>query len=876
MGTSNAALERLWKAADFRPNPQQRQAIEYVGGPLFLTAGPGSGKTRVLLWRTVNLIVVHGAKPEDIFLSTFTEKAAHQLREGLRTLLALVTERTGRYYDLANMYVGTVHSLCQRIISDRRFSPDRRRPKAPLLMDALSQYLYLYRDRDWQRLVSSVSWSHSVTEINKFFGDSYRGQPSRSRHKAVTSCIGLFNRLSEECLEPGIARPRAKNRILRRLIDLYAEYRKSLADANPVLTDFALLQQAALRVLQDPGNSPGENGAGTAFKHVIVDEYQDTNTIQERLIFALAASNRSVCVVGDDDQALYRFRGATVENFVSFTQRCQRYFGIKPKVIPLETNYRSRKRIVGFYCDFITHHTCDWRRDGKGKLHYRVPKDLKAQRKDDGISVIASAPEQPTVVCAEIASLVKRILDSGKVDDPNQVAFLYPSLKSPQVQRMKNALENEGLTVYAPRAGTFLEVPEATDMLGLMMHIFGTPQRGDRSGRDYNNFYNWIDSARLRARHLSSSDVALDRYIHLRRNEIQQVIDDYEALVKVSVRQGWDLSSSYNIESMKKALVNARGLSDRAKRTILSSYVERLIRARANNRPFTLKYMILRSTSLDWNVLDLFYRLCGFKHFRKMFDLAENATKDEGPLCNLSLLSQYLARFLDEYNTSVLSAEFLAEHKFQQTFFASYLYALFRRGESEYEDADDPFPRGRIPFLTIHQAKGLEFPIVILGNLRKKNDEPQPIERIIQPLLNRNGEPLHRMAEFDVMRMFYVALSRAKNLLVLAHYRGRGQSVNDPFGSMLDDAFPRISRFKVQSLPKADVAKDELPKTYSYTGDFLLYKRCPRQYMAFRKYGFAPARSQTMFFGSLVHQTIDDLHQHLIALRGANGQEKTT
>src|SRR5206468_9403733 len=99
-----------------------------------------------------------------------------------------------------------------------------------------------------------------------------------------------------------------------------------------------------------------------------------------------------------------------------------------------------------------------------------------------------------------------------------------------------------------------------------------------------------------------------------------------------------------------------------------------------------------------WNVLDLFYRVCGFRHFRKMFDQAESVKRDEGPICNLSLLSQYIARFLDEYNVSVLSAHFLSDDKFQQTFFASYLYALFRRGEGEYEDAEDPFPHGRIPF----------------------------------------------------------------------------------------------------------------------------------------------------------------------------------
>jgi DNA helicase-2/ATP-dependent DNA helicase PcrA len=128
MPSATPTLEELWKAADFDPNPRQRQAITYIGGPLYLTAGPGSGKTRVLLWRALHLIVHHQVKPEDIFLSTFTEKAAKQLKEGLIALLGLVTERTDNYYDLANMYIGTLHSLCQRIISDRRFSPDRQRP----------------------------------------------------------------------------------------------------------------------------------------------------------------------------------------------------------------------------------------------------------------------------------------------------------------------------------------------------------------------------------------------------------------------------------------------------------------------------------------------------------------------------------------------------------------------------------------------------------------------------------------------------------------------------------------------------------------------------------------------------------------------------
>src|SRR5439155_15483594 len=152
---------------------------------------------------------------------------------------------------------------------------------------------------------------------------------------------------------------------------------------------------------------------------------------------------------------------------------------------------------------------------------------------------------------------------------------------------------------------------------------------------------------------------------------------------------------------------------------------------------------------------------------------------------------------------------------------------LFRRGESEYENAEDPFPRGRIPFITVHQSKGLEFPVVILANPRK-DPKLQRIEEIVAPLLTRKGEPFDRMPTFDVMRMFYVALSRAKNLLVLHHLRGRGQRLHEAFADLMSAGIPRIPNFKVSTVPAAILEDQELPQSYSYTGDFLLYRKCPR------------------------------------------------
>jgi len=248
-----------------------------------------------------------------------------------------------------------------------------------------------------------------------------------------------------------------------------------------------------------------------------------------------------------------------------------------------------------------------------------------------------------------------------------------------------------------------------------------------------------------------------------------------------------------------------------------------------------------------------------------MFDAAEDKG-DEGPVANLSLITQYLSRFLDE-RIAMITADLLVEKTLQIVFF-SYLYSLYRLGESELEDADDPFPKGRVPFLTIHQSKGLEFPVIILGNLRKENRGPNQNEKIVHPLLNRpQGEPLDRMPEFDIMRMFYVALSRAKNLVVLAHFKGAGQRINKPFNNLLNGDFPRIADLDLKTIPNAELKEEDLPKSYSFTSDYLLYQKCPRQYMIFRKFSFVPSRSQTMFFGSLVHRTLEDLHHELIRRR---------
>jgi DNA helicase-2/ATP-dependent DNA helicase PcrA len=642
------------------------------------------------------------------------------------------------------------------------------------------------------------------------------------------------------------------------LATMYSSYRDQLAERQSLpRTDFSLIQQEAYKAVS------GMEGAGHVFRHVIVDEYQDTNTIQERFFFALAKGHSNICVVGDDDQALYRFRGATVENFVEFPSRCQRYLGCQPRRIPLSVNYRSRPPIVEYYGDFMGQ--CDWSsNDGSG--HYRVlDKKIVPDRPDDGAAVVRTACAEPEDCFREIAALVCELLRTGKVQDPNQVAFLYPSLKSVQVGRMKDALEARGLKVYAPRAGRFLEVEESTEVFGTLALMVGSPGLGryvPGGSGDWNTYRTWLHNAKARAQELVAGDPILETYIDDRKAEIQRTIADRKALLKVVQRHKWDPGQPYGIDVMKRPLASAAGLSEAGRRNIVSRRFERAARSAVESgRPFALQYVLRRAASLDWTLLDAFYRLCGMAHFREMFDLAERG-EDEGPICNLALISQYLRRFMDEYAT-MITADLLHDGMLSRLLFGSYLFALWRLAESEYEDRENPFPRGRIPFLTIHQAKGLEFPVVVLANPAKSDRGPQRVEVMVRPFLQRDeGEPLDRVSEFDIMRLFYVALSRAQNLLVIAYLSGR--PIHPTIRETLSE-LPTLDQLDLDSVPAPREPDKDLPRFFSYTGDYLAYRRCPRHYMIFRKYGFEGARTQTAFFGSLIHRTLDDLHNYLIA-----------
>ena len=879
----STTIEELWRLKGFNPNPSQKEAILHTNGPLFLTAGPGSGKTRVLLWRTINLIVFRGVAPEKIYLSTFTEKAAKQLRDGLRTLLALATNKTGQPYDISAMSIGTVHSICRRLITDKRFSKDGDRGYAPKLHDELGQFFKIYGRSFWSKLIEAADFEspeNAIQLINAYFDKMGKDGPLRSRFTAAVEVINLFNRFSEESYVP--TDKKTGDDILDKLITMYKAYLAELnKDEFIKEVDFSLLQQAAYNHISSLEK------AGGIFEHIIIDEYQDTNAIQEKLFFALAKGNKNICVVGDDDQALYRFRGATVENLVDFPARCEKAIGVKPRRIDLSVNYRSRKKIVDSYKAFIE--LINWKKEPPKAGYYRIhDKNITAYRTDPNPSVLVTSHAVSEAVYDEVARFVYKLKVSKKIEDYSQIAFLFPSLKSTRLQGYKIAFDNlnetmrlkgtpDELKIYAPRAGSFLEVEEATAIWGLINVLFSTPENDEHPDFLSEKYKHWMDICKSIAGLLCKEDKQLDQYINDRRCEIALIMKDYEILAKIAKKAKLKLDEPFK-QSMIRVFSDAPGLSAKGKKNLSNKYFIDTIKQREKDGvPFHTSYIISRCTSLDWSILDLFYHLCGFSHFRKMFQLAQDGSatgcRDEGPICNLALISDYLSRFMEQYSP-IITASFLNKNAFYHSFFHSFTYAIYRLDETEYENPEDPFPKGRISFLTIHQSKGLEFPVVVLGNL-KRIEKVDRKEIIIRSLLKKEGEPLDKIAKFDNMRMFYVAMSRAKNLLILPRFSTTKSPEKTPAPHQLYASdefreflmagnFPQIDEFNIKTLPDVQLEKEDLGKTYSYTGDYFMYERCPRQYMIFNQYEFVPSRSQTMFFGSLIHRTIEDLHNILI------------
>jgi DNA helicase-2/ATP-dependent DNA helicase PcrA len=287
-------------------NPQQREAVEAIDGPVLILAGAGSGKTRVITYRIARLIDSIGVPPDSILAVTFTNKAASEMASRVE---AIVGTRT-----VAKPLISTFHSFCVRLL---------RRDIDVLQINGKGyrKDFVIYDETDQQSVVKAA--------MKRLGIDTKQTTPS--------SVLGRISWAKNHMLDPQQVYLESADPQTEKIAHIYEVYRQELAKSNAL--DFDDLLLYAVRVLKASGET--RERYNRRYRHLLVDEYQDTNRPQYELMRMLAGSEHNVCAVGDEDQSIYSWRGADIRNILEFEQDFP-----EARIIRLEQNYRSTQNIL--------------------------------------------------------------------------------------------------------------------------------------------------------------------------------------------------------------------------------------------------------------------------------------------------------------------------------------------------------------------------------------------------------------------------------------------------------------------------------------------------------------------------------------------------
>ena len=501
-----------------RPTPEQEAILRHPQGPAWVLAGPGSGKTEVLTLLVLRLLYVENdpaqserMQPEAIFVTTFTEKAARNLEDRISHYRnQIVSQRPDLIaIDISKLRLGTLHGLCNDLLQEHR-APNYQNVR---LMDELESSMFVYEH------VSIVGAPNPTNDRPFWTHFAYLFSPREwqstwtylpSKWNMTAALTKLFNRIVEDRISTSAMRTSGGQWI--RLADLYDEYRAKLQAEHRC--DFSHLQLQFLEFLKTPLGGRSRDGDSNENVHgvrwVLVDEYQDTNLIQEEIYLTLA--NRrpfNVVVVGDDDQALYRFRGGSVECMVTFDQACAVFVGVPPGSVaryPLVANFRSHVGIVTF-CGGASMATPGARVPNKPAL---VPRSAIAGNYPSVGQLRAASMD---ALAGRVAETIHDLVANSVVQDYSQCCLLLKSTKETphNAQKYVAALQARGIPVYDPRNKAFLEQEEVLGLLGSLLAI--TDHQGRHVPQRPQELADLIANCRVEYTRLAVANPRLRQYV---------------------------------------------------------------------------------------------------------------------------------------------------------------------------------------------------------------------------------------------------------------------------------------------------------------------------------------------------------------------------
>src|SRR5580658_4527677 len=424
-------------------NPQQREAVETTEGPVLILAGAGSGKTRVITYRIAYLIENMGVMPESILAMTFTNKAAAEMAERVEKLVGGLS--------IAKPVISTFHSFCVRVLRrdiEALQIPSVTPGQAPI---GHTKKFVIYDESDQQSVVKSVMKRLGLDD----------------KQLTPRTVLGRISWAKNHMLDPQELYLQSADPKTEKIAHMYEEYRKELRKANALDFDDLLLE--AVRLLKSV--AAVREYYNRRFQYLLIDEYQDTNRPQYELMRMLAGDRHNVCAVGDEDQSIYSWRGADIRNILEFEQDFP-----EAKIIRLEQNYRSTQNILQAASAVVANNV---RRKGK---------NLWTDRQGGTKIGYYEAPDGENEALFAADTINKYVRQVGESGETARAAVLYRT--NSQSRLFEEALRRYGLKYHVVGGFSFYERAEIKDLISYLkvvlnpddsvalLRVINTPVRG--------------------------------------------------------------------------------------------------------------------------------------------------------------------------------------------------------------------------------------------------------------------------------------------------------------------------------------------------------------------------------------------------------------
>ncbi len=769
----------------------QQAAVEHVSGPLLIVAGAGTGKTMVLTEKIAYLIASGLAEPEEILALTFTDKSAAELRDRVDAKLEL------GYVDLA---IFTFHKFCERLLQEYG--------------------LEIGLPRQFKLLTKIDSWLLLRDHVYDLGLDYFKpiGNPNKNLDELLTH----FSKCKDELVEPADYLKVAQSTIvsaadsadvdekirLTELATAYEAYNQLVLKAGAL--DFGDLVMYAVKLLRDKPHA--KKGVSKRFKYILVDEFQDVNWAQYVLV-KLLAETAQLTVVGDDDQSIYAFRGASVSNILRFKDD----FPTATSLV-LTENFRSRQEILDLAYRVIQNNNPD-----RLETKLQIKKELTAARDwPAAVMPVVQAEELPDgqSEAKRVADLILEIKETDPEASWNDFAILIRANK--QAEEFMSALACAGIPYEFLTASGLYREPIVLDLLNFLQ----------LAQQSHNNVA-WFRLWRLPMLGLGEADIhALTAYAKLKTLDYIQVMRSVNNLDNVSVEG-------------RAIITKLLGWLEQAWSTVKTDLPTRIMIKFLEDSGY-FKYLVHESE----------------------VNGSSDATRQ------IFQLNKFLES-CSEFEKTVADPH--VAH------LVTYFEAVQEAGDAGalYQPEDTP---ESVNILTVHRSKGLEFKYVFVVNVAEQRfPSGRRGEGLsLPPELIREMLPTGDYHFQEERRLFYVAVTRAKERLILTCAKNYGGKLEKKVSRFLVEAGLAEAPLKGKKTSVTEAINNfgqdgtvegqfnyPLPTTFSFS-QLRSYEACPYQYKLGTILRLPVQASHHFSYGNTIHNTLQKFYKQVQDLNNSN------